>query len=383
MSGRIVLELAFWLLLVLAGYSYFLYPVLLIVLPKKSARGIRLSSQVAKRITVIIAARNEAANIRRKLDNTLALEVPGVELEIIVASDASDDDTDLIVGEYGTHGVSLVRSSRRLGKEVAQKLAIEASNGDILVFTDVGTTIPSGSLERLVECFSAPDIGAVSSVDRVVTDDGRVQGEGLYVRYEMLLRRLEGRFNTLVGLSGSFFAARRQVCDDWDTRVPSDFGTALSCARMGLRAVSDDSVIGYYRNLADPTREFSRKLRTATRGMAGLIRRREVLNPFKYGWFSFQVASHKVMRWGVPWFLALGTALAWALAPSAWFYLAIAMMLTCLLALPLLSRLAPVLRRLPLAGTAVFFVEANLALAIAAVRVVSGQTIPTWDPSVR
>jgi hypothetical protein len=37
-------------------------------------------------------------------------------------------------------------------------------------------------------------------------------GEGFYVRYEMWLRRLESKVNSLVGLSGSFFAVRKEVC---------------------------------------------------------------------------------------------------------------------------------------------------------------------------
>ncbi len=286
---------------------------------------------------------------------------------------------------FADQGVILARSPQRLGKEAAQQRAIQSSDGDLIVFTDAGTTIGSEALERLLERFASPDIGAVSSVDRVVSEDGKVQGEGLYVRYEMLLRRLEGQFNTLVGLSGSFFAARRDVCRNWDTRVPSDFGTALNCATLGLRAVSDDGVIGYYRNLADPSREFARKLRTALRGMVGLLQRREVLNPLVYGWFSFQVMSHKVMRWGVPWFLASSALLAWVLATGSLF-LTCASRWRCTL-LFLLHRSCPACCQHCAVflwwGVATFFVEANIALLVAAIRVMRGQTMLSWEPSKR
>lgn len=375
------LEIAFWIFAFLSVYSYAVYPVLLALLPRR--RRPPPSNRRVGMLSVIIAARNEARGIEQKILNTLALGAPGLRIQVVVASDASDDGTDEIVASFADRGVILARSPERLGKEAAQQRAIARCDGEIIVFTDAGTTIPPEAVEHLIRRFMAPEIGAVSSVDRIISDDGRVEGEGLYVRYEMLLRKLEGEFNTLVGLSGSFFAARSEVCARWDTRVPSDFGTALNCAALGLRAVSDENVVGYYRNLADPSREFSRKVRTALRGMVGLIRRREVLNPLVYGRFSFQVWSHKVLRWGVPWFLAASGVLAWVLASTSGFYLLVAVAVTLLFMLPVLARLVPVARHIPVLGVATFFIEANVALMVAAVRVMRGQTMLSWEPSRR
>ncbi len=148
--------------------------------------------------------------------------------------------------------------------------------------------------------------------------DGTLQGEGAYVRYEMWLRDLETRFYSLVGLSGSFFAARRSVCQQWDDRVQSDFGTALSCVQAGyargLRPAGDRLLQEHF----DTRKEYRRKLRTVTRGMGSLRIRAEVLNIFRYGRFSLEVFSHKVMRWATPWFLlaALGTNVALAIQSS-------------------------------------------------------------------
>ena len=65
-------------------------------------------------MTLIVACRNESGRLRHKLDNALAIDYP--QLEILVASDASDDNSDDIVREYGTRGVRLVRSEQRRGK---------------------------------------------------------------------------------------------------------------------------------------------------------------------------------------------------------------------------------------------------------------------------
>src|SRR5690606_15669765 len=159
------------------------------------------------KLSLIITAYNESSRIRAKLDNALKLDFPKARLEIIVASDCSDDGTDDIVREYAEKGVKLVRWGERLGQEDAQRTALQAAGGDSIVFSDVATEMPPDSLQKLVEYFAQPSVGAVSSEDRFISQDGNVAGEGAYVKYEMWLRRQESDLAGLVGLSGSFFAA--------------------------------------------------------------------------------------------------------------------------------------------------------------------------------
>jgi glycosyltransferase involved in cell wall biosynthesis len=377
-----MVEALFWFCVVAATYSYFGYPALLLILPHRKLDASAPAVPVRK-IAIVVAARNEASKIAEKLANTLELERPGVELDLMVASDASDDATDGIVLAHADKGIRLVRSPARKGKEHAQELAIASTDADLIVFTDAGTILPKDALLHVLEAFRDPTVGAVSSVDRFVSADGSLQGEGAYVRYEMWLRDLETRFYSLVGLSGSFFAARQNVCQTWDDRVQSDFGTALSCVQLGMRAVSDRRVIGYYRNIADTSKEYQRKLRTVTRGMGSLRIRAEVLNVFRYGRFAFEVFSHKIMRWATPWFLlgALGTNVALAIQNS--FYQVLLILQLALYLSPVAMRIAPGLRRIGIARIGVYFVEVNVAILHAALLTLSGRTILTWEPSKR
>lgn len=364
-------------------YGYALYPLLLMLLPARRYPPLPPPPPL-QRISVIIAAHNEATKIKAKLDNTLALDTTGFDCEILVASDASTDATDDIVRSYVDLGVILARAEQRLGKEHAQKLAIARSTGEVIVFTDAATLLEPQALQHIAQRFTDARIGAVSSIDRVISADGKVEGEGLYVRYEMWLRDLETRYNTLVGLSGSLFAARRVACERWDVEVCSDFCVALNCAQLGLRAVSDRNLVGYYRNLANPNGEYRRKVRTILRGMHGLVFRREVLKPSRYGRFAFQVFSHKVMRWTVPWLLltAEGAALVLALDYSLIHVIPFEL-ITGLLLLPILVRWFPVLRRVSLLRLGAFFVEVNLAILHATLKLLAGQDIRTWEPSKR
>ncbi len=369
----------FWLAVFGCAYSYALYPLLLRLVPARPP--VRGSPAFMPPVSLIIACRNEARRLRHKLDNALELDYP--DLEIIVCSDASDDDSDAIVAEYAPRGVKLVRSDERRGKEFAQGLAIAASRGEILVFSDAGTDLPAGSIRVLVEDLSDPSVGAVSSEDRFVSADGSVVGEGAYVRYEMWLRRLESARAGLVGLSGSFFAIRRSILGGWDAGIPSDFACALYAVRAGTRAISDPRMVGIYRDIKDPGKEYARKIRTAVRGMTAMARLREVLNPFRYGWFSFQVWGHKLMRWLVPWcMLLLLVCSAWLAPQSRFFAIALGVQLLGYV-LVTLCHWVPVLQRFVLLRLGYFFVQVNLALAAAGIAFLRGRRIVTWEPSAR
>ena len=378
-----MLEIGFWVSLVGLCFSYFIYPLVLTVLPvrrKKALPDVEGAPPIRK-VSLIVTVHNEAARIREKIENCLALEYDS--LEIIVASDASDDGTDDVVRDYGDQGVKLARADARKGKEYAQLQAIKAASGDILVFSDVATAIPEDAIRRMMRYFDDPEVGAVSSEDRFLARDGRIVGEGAYVRYEMWLRKLESSRAGLVGLSGSFFAARRSVCQDWDIYSPSDFNTALNCARVGLVAVTAPDVVGFYQDVADASREYQRKVRTIIRGLTALSRHPEVLNPLKFRLFAFQVFGHKVMRWLAPWFGLILFCLSVVLAKANAVYLIALVGQLMFLAAVGVAYWMPSLRDRTLLKIPFFFVQANAAVAHAGVSFLSGRRMTVWTPSKR
>ena len=371
----------FWIALVGCLYSYAIYPALLRMVPAKTDRARRRPLATWPTVSLVIACRNEAERLRHKLDNALAVDYPN--LEIVVASDASDDRSDDIVREYGSKGIRLVRAAERRGKEYVQGLAISQTASDVLVFSDAGTDLTTDCIRMMVENFDDPSVGAVSSEDRFLTSDGKVAGEGAYVRYEMRLRRLESQRAGLVGLSGSFFGVRRAIVREWNATIPSDFACALYAVKAGMRAVSDPRVVGIYRDIKDPSKEFARKVRTAVRGITAISVMREVLNPLKCGLFAFQVWGHKVMRWLVPWFMLALLVASIALADESGVYMALLAAQGVGYGMAAAGLLFPAARRNALIQLGYFFVQVNLALARAAIEFMTGRRIVTWEPSAR
>lgn len=378
------MEYLFYLTALLCAYSYFLYPLLLKITPCRESKAAAEGAEVElPRISLVITAHNEAGHIREKLENTLEIDYPSDLLEVIVASDCSTDATDEIVESFAGRGVRLVRANERKGKEYAQLCAIRVAAGALLVFSDVGTRIPAEALRILAREFVDSRVGAVSSEDRFISSDGRIVGEGAYVRYEMWLRRLESCRAGVVGLSGSFFAARREICAAWDIFSPSDFNTALNCAKHGLVAVSCPDVVGIYRDVATPGLEYQRKMRTVIRGITAIARHPVVLNPFVMGGFAFQVWSHKIMRWAVPWFMLAFAVLTVLLLEQGMIYRLALIAQVLFYSLALAGWLSGRMRQFTLVRLVYFFVQTNLALAQATLAFMMGRRMTVWTPSSR
>lgn len=373
-------------------YAYFGYPVSLVIIGKfKSRETVR--NYITPDVTLIITAFNEEKRIRDKLENSIALEYSSDKLQILVASDGSTDRTNDIVREYESRGVELFEVVERGGKENAQKEAIPHARGDIIVFSDVATILEPGGLKEIVSNFADKSVGCVSSEDRLMGQDGRPSGEGAYVRYEMWLRRLESKVNSLVGLSGSFFAARKEVCQDFSGDVQSDFRTLLSSMKIGLRGVSDPKAVGWYLDIADEGREFERKVRTVLRGLTVFFRHIEFLNIFKYKLFSFQFFCHKLLRWLVPFFLIAAFVANLILCFSSFVYIILFFGQVLFYGVGIFGMLQKAsfeflvfnfeLRKNPFLKIPMYFVVVNAAVAVAWWQYLTGKRVVLWTPSER
>ena len=376
----IVISFFFWLFLFCVFYAYFGYPVSLVLL--KAVRRSRVRKEPCDvSVTLIITAFNEEKRIRKKLENSLALEYPEDKLQILVASDGSTDATNEIVQSYADKGIELLEVVNRGGKENAQKEAVGYARGAVIVFSDVAAILEPRGLQEIVSNFADPSVGCVSSEDRLIGQDGQPGGEGFYVRYEMWLRRLESEVNSLVGLSGSFFAARREVCQDFSGDVQSDFRTLLSSMKLGLRGVSDPEAIGSYLDIADEKREFERKVRTVLRGLTVFFKHLEFLNIFKYGLFSYQFFCHKLLRWLVPFFLVGALVTNAVLAMSSLLYLLLLLGQVIFYGIGLYGWITQSLRgvlKIPM-----FFLVVNAAIAVAWYQYLTGKRVVLWTPSER
>lgn len=376
-------DVLFWLAIGWVLYGYIGYPVLLALLRFLRPRPV-CRAPIVPPLTVIVAVHNGERALRAKLANLLEQDYPPDRYQLIVADDASTDDTPAILAEHAARGVAHVRIAERGGKERAQRAALPHATGEIVIFTDVGTRMARDGLATIVRSFADLSVGCVSSTDRFLDGQGRPAGEGLYVRYEMMLRRLESDVYSLVGLSGSFFAARRSVLEGFSDRLPSDFCTLLGSIRAGLRGVADEEAYGFYADVVHRGDEFGRKVRTVVRGLTAFFSARDLLSPLRNPIFFWQLLSHKFVRWTIPFamLVALLASLVPALQGSLFFQVVLALQLAAYLHAAL-AEFFPRLDANILGRTVHFFIVANASILVAWMCYLAGQRVVMWNPTVR
>jgi cellulose synthase/poly-beta-1,6-N-acetylglucosamine synthase-like glycosyltransferase len=377
-----IMIVIFWLSLFLLFWTYLGYLLAIKIVSVFNKRDISKRSYFPE-ISLIITAYNEENKIASKIENSLSLDYPEDKLEIIIVSDGSTDGTNDIVKTYENRGVKLLALPQRNGKHYGQGRGIESSRNEIVVLSDATTFLKKDALEKIVRNFADSEVGCVSGLDRIRDDDSGFQGEGAYVRYEMKLRSLESNVNSLVGVSGCFFAVRKQLCENWIDNMSSDFYLPILSYMKGYRAVLEDEAIGYYESLGDPGEEFVRKIRTVVHGMEVLSRFRDILNPFKYGYFSWQMISHKLSRWLVPLYLVLIFISNVALLDRGLFYSATMILQIVFYGLAVMAYLVEELKKISIFKIPLFFVMVNYSIVIAWRDFFSGKDFVRWEPTKR
>jgi cellulose synthase/poly-beta-1,6-N-acetylglucosamine synthase-like glycosyltransferase len=371
------------------AYAYLIYPALLWGLarlrrPRPAAAAGGLGWPL---VSITIPVYNEASQIDELIASLLRVDYPRDRMQILVVSDASDDGTDERVSAYADRGIELLRMPVRGGKTAAENAARSLLRGEIIVNTDASIRIHPDALKPLVSRFRDPTVGLASGRDVSVTRvNGELNvGESTYVGYEMWVRSLETEVSGIVGASGCFYAIRRDLHQEV---VPSalsrDFAAAMVTREHGYRAVSVNEAICYVPRVPSLEHEFRRKVRTITRGMETLFFKRALLNPFRFGLFSWMLFSHKIARWFAPWAAAIGLIgllVASVQEPLARLGAAGAALVGLL---ALVGWNWPQGRSIPrLFSMPAFLVAGNVAVLRASLNALSGELNAVWEPTRR
>ncbi|UCG61420.1 MAG: glycosyltransferase family 2 protein [Candidatus Zixiibacteriota bacterium] len=374
--------LIFWIAVFGIFWAYFGYWLMLKLISLVYTKKV-LKEDIHPQISLIITAYNEERRIREKIENTLSMDYPKDRLEIIVVSDASTDRTDEIVRSFADRGIQLLRIPERHGKHYGQGRGIRMAKSDIVVLTDATTFLEKDGVSKIIRNFADPAIGCVSSEDRMRTADSNASGEGMYVTYEMTLRSLESKVGSLVGVSGSFYAVRKHLCEHWIDNMSSDFYMPSVSKINGYRTVLESEALGYYDVVRDPEKEFIRKVRTVVHGYEVLFRFARVLNPFRYGFYAVQMFSHKLCRWLVPLFMVVAFVSNIFLLNHGVIYQIsfVAQALVYLLAI--LAFAAHRLQDIVMFKVPFFFVMVNLSILVAWYKYLTGQEYVVWDATKR
>jgi cellulose synthase/poly-beta-1,6-N-acetylglucosamine synthase-like glycosyltransferase len=289
-------------------YVYIGYPMVLKILtlitPK---RKVLLDEDFLPEVSLLISCYNEVDVVDEKIQNSFEIDYPKDKITIIIISDGSDDGTDEIVKNYASQGVKLIRQEGRLGKTSAINLAMEQVTSDIVVFSDANAMYKPSAIKKLVRNFVDEKVGYV--VGAALYTDGTTSAaaasEDIYWKYELALKTMESNLHSVVGGDGAIYAIRKNLFITLDAKDINDFVNPLQIIEQGYRGVFEPNAICLEETAGDFSKEAKRKQRIVNRSFRGLMKVKAVLNPFKFGFFSFEVISHKLLRWLMPIFIVL------------------------------------------------------------------------------
>jgi cellulose synthase/poly-beta-1,6-N-acetylglucosamine synthase-like glycosyltransferase len=369
---------AFFLLV----YIYAGYPLCAILLARLLPRPVR-TADYQPSITVIIAAYNEKLHIAATITNKLQQDYPADKLEIIVVSDGSTDGTDEIVKSITSDRLRLIRQEPRQGKTAALNLAIGHAKGEIIIFSDANSIYRNDGIRHIVSNFADPSVGYVTGKMLYTHADGSPIGTGCsaYMHYENFIRQQESRFNSIVGVDGGIDAVRKSLYRPMNADQLPDFVQPLNVIEQGYRVIYEPRAILNEAALADQQAEYKMRVRVSLRALWALLDKRKLMNPLRFPLFSWQLISHKLLRYTAWIPLAYMLLVNPLLLNAGPFYQSMMLLqIVSYLCAYAGYRLRDRNHNLFVLSAAYYFVLINLAAAHASVQFLKGHKQVLWTP---
>ncbi len=299
----LTLKIIFWVFVFIIFYTYLGYGILLFsILSLRRFLGFgkpaRSNALYEPEVTLFCAAYNEKDFVDAKVKNSNSLEYPEEKVHQIWITDGSDDGTPDLLEKY--KGVEVFHEPERAGKIAAMNRGMQFVKTPIVIFSDGNTLLGKESIRRIVNLFSNPKVGCVSGEKRIFDKekDNAVGNEGIYWKYESILKKWDAELYSVVGAAGELFAIRTALYQhvEADTLL-DDFVVSLRIAQQGYTIQYDPEAYAIENSSENVKEELKRKIRIAAGGIQSIVRLRELLNIFKYRTLSFQYISHRVLRW--------------------------------------------------------------------------------------
>jgi poly-beta-1,6-N-acetyl-D-glucosamine synthase len=386
-----VLELSFLIILFMVFYSYIGYGILLYTVIKIRRFFIKpvmeASVPFIPDVTFMVAAYNEAGFIREKILNTLELAYPAEKLDIIFVTDGTSDETNDIIRQYPQ--ITLLYEPERKGKTVAINRAMQYVKTPFVVFSDANTLLNKDVLTCLLKHFRDENTGAVAGEKKIiVTQQAEGAGEGMYWKYESLLKKWDAELYSVMGAAGELFAVRTSLYENVpaDT-ILDDFMISFGINKKGYKVAYAPEAYARETPSASLKDEYKRKVRISAGGFQSMGRLMDLFNFFRYPHITWQYVSHRVSRWVVapiclPLLLIINVILcAEDNAPVYWYILALQVLFYIMAFIGYLLALRQVKSRycyIPF-----YFVFMNVAVYHGFIRFLKKKQSAVWDRSQR
>jgi len=277
-----------------------LYYLFMLYLSKRN-NGVKKSYWIPI-VSIIIPTFNEDTTILSKLNNIIDLQYPLEKLELFIVDGLSTDKTVKLIKEFQNNHpelkIAFFQEKERGGKIKAINSTVPLCNGELICISDSDCIWELDALKEAVANFSDEKVGAVTGLQILMVEDELAEKmEHHYNSFYNILRLGESVLDSTPIFRGELTIVRSELFKQIEVGTESawadDSEISMKIRKLGYRAIVDSKAKFY--EFAPPTLE-SRKNQKGRRGL-GLIKLflsnwKIILNPFKYGKYSFICASN-------------------------------------------------------------------------------------------
>lgn len=285
---------------------FLLYPCLLYFIRGKK----KISDQPVHNlptVTMLIAARNGELLVEKKVENCLSLDYPKEKINFIFFSDGSTDNTLSLLNTLKTDVITVLFDENHIGKAQALNRAVEHTNADILIFSDLDAILVDDAITHLTKHFAHAEVSGVCGQRAIASDTGALKdAQKKYIKLDSWIKLQESKLGFLTSNDGKLYAIRREHHSPIAEGVTDDLYSALAVINQGKKFVFEGQAKAFIKTPSRNSKhEISRRRRITCRSLTGIAMFPRLLNPFKTGLFAFGLIINKVMRRLLPFSLIL------------------------------------------------------------------------------
>jgi poly-beta-1,6-N-acetyl-D-glucosamine synthase len=389
---KMMYELLFWAAFAIVFYAFLGYGILLYLMVLIKRRFVKAKVAVEPvfepEVTLVVPCFNEADILIDKIENCRQLQYAPNKLKLLFITDGSTDHSASVLRQFAD--IDVLHDNRRAGKTAAENRAMKFVKTPFVIFTDANTMLNSMAVKNIVRHFADENVGCVSGEKRIITDDAdsaSAAGEGIYWKYESLLKKLDSELYSAVGAAGELVAFRAALYKNLpEDTLLDDFMQSMSMAAAGFKIVYEPDAFATETASANVAEELKRKIRICAGGWQSINRLHKQLSIWRTPLLYFQYLSHRVLRWTVtPFLLLLMLALNVMLAAQGSLFFKYLLAAQCCFYLAAAIGLVLENKRVRFKPVFVpyYFCVMNYAVLAGLKRYLSGNQKATWDKAQR
>lgn len=163
--------------------------------------------------------------------------------------------------------------------------------------------VSSKALKHMIKHYADPQVGGVSGAKGIIVDQkdtAASQGEGLYWKYESMIKNADSNFNSLMGAAGELVSFRSELVMDLpEDTILDDFMQSFNVLKQGFIMIYEPKAKAEETSSINVEEELKRKIRIAAGGWQSMSRILYMLNIFRRPIQAWMYISHRVLRWSI------------------------------------------------------------------------------------